>query len=416
MFSLDLLTGPSQGQSLQCGQHTVTLGSGRGCTIVIDQPGVNGVHAVIDMEEGPRVSQYFIQDRNPSLNGTFVNGRRIGSRTALNDGDRIKICEFVCRFRLGVPLSAGAMGTLAQTHPAKAGILKLAEYLRSKLTEKPTITFLLVGRTGAGKSSTINTLFGCEVAKTARFRPQTMDVQEYQHNHDGVNYVIVDTPGLCDALPHAGNDQQYLQLIKSRVKQIDSLWYVLRLDDNRVDASEQRGIQLVSEAFGPQVWARSLVIFTHADRLTADEYEEALQGRTQVVHEEIGKYAHWHADTIPVVAVSNRTQTTPDGKRWLEELFTVVTTRFSEAGMAPFLLSMKEDLKPTSREPDGQPSKPRIELSAEQKHRIGDRLMDRVAKGAQVGREIGKPWGPVGEVFGAVLGGTAGALLSWLYE
>ncbi|MCF4995417.1 hypothetical protein GIW70_12055 [Pseudomonas syringae] len=56
-----------------------------------------------------------------------------------------------------------------------------AEYadqqIQRMLNQKERITILLVGRTGVGKSSTINSLMGAEVAPVGKFTATTLQVE-----------------------------------------------------------------------------------------------------------------------------------------------------------------------------------------------------------------------------------------------
>jgi small GTP-binding protein len=104
---------------------------------------------------------------------------------------------------------------------------------------------LLVGRTGVGKSSTINSLIDKEIAKVGGYEATTMEVQGYDLKINDVNFTVFDTPGLCDDFEEEGNDEKYLQLMQSQVKEIDSMWFVSRLDETRVTADEKRGIKLI---------------------------------------------------------------------------------------------------------------------------------------------------------------------------
>ena len=70
-------------------------------------------------------------------------------------------------------------------------------------------TFLLVGRAGVGKSSSINSLMDKEVATVGHHEPTTMTVVSYDHEVDGIKFKFVDTPRLCDDLPEKGNDARF---------------------------------------------------------------------------------------------------------------------------------------------------------------------------------------------------------------
>ena len=73
-------------------------------------------------------------------------------------------------------------------------------YISNELKQKvktlidKQIIFVLAGRTGVGKSSTVNSLLGCEIAKTGKYEPTTNSVDTYEKEVNGVNFIIVDTP------------------------------------------------------------------------------------------------------------------------------------------------------------------------------------------------------------------------------
>jgi pSer/pThr/pTyr-binding forkhead associated (FHA) protein len=72
---------------------TFKIGRGLDNDIAIDNLAVSRVHAVIAEEKG----QHYVRDCD-SLNGTVVNGRRVG-RTLLRDGDQIQIGKHKIVFR-----------------------------------------------------------------------------------------------------------------------------------------------------------------------------------------------------------------------------------------------------------------------------------------------------------------------------
>lgn len=68
---------------------TVTIGRTTEADIVLDNPSVSRIHAVVELESG----ENYITDIS-STNGTWVNGQRISSRTWLKDKDHIMIGKF----------------------------------------------------------------------------------------------------------------------------------------------------------------------------------------------------------------------------------------------------------------------------------------------------------------------------------
>ncbi|MBU9662076.1 50S ribosome-binding GTPase [Burkholderia multivorans] len=112
----------------------------------------------------------------------------------------------------------------------------------------------MVGRSAIGKSSTINSLLGEEVAPVGKYRPQTTDAETYSNFHDEVAFHGVDTPGLRDELEEEGNKRCYLERIHKAERKIDCVWFVTKLVNPTVSGDEKRGIKLLKEAFGQEVW------------------------------------------------------------------------------------------------------------------------------------------------------------------
>lgn len=273
------------------------------------------------------------------------------------------------------------------------------------------ITILLLGRTGVGKSSTINSLFGDTVAPVERFVPGTFDVATYQHLKEGVTFKIIDTPGLCDELPEAGNDERYMQLIQEEVSDVDVVWYVTRLDDERVRADEKYGIKLVTRALGPALWKHAVLVFTGADRVEPALFEETLQRRGALLKSEITRWTDEEDDPLPVVAVSNVVGVLPDGSDWLGELFTATYLRLRDRAAVPFLLSMNGDVAREAGE-EG-----RIRLSEQQAELVRQATLERVIAAAGVGAAFGyntfRKLGAVPAALGAGAGAILGAMVGW---
>lgn len=77
------------------------------------------------------------------------------------------------------------------------------------------INLMLVGATGSGKSSTINSLFNTSVAKVGvGVDPETKDIECYQME----NLTIWDSPGLGDSIE---KDEQYAREIAKKLSETD---------------------------------------------------------------------------------------------------------------------------------------------------------------------------------------------------
>lgn len=325
-----------------------------------------------------------------------------------------------------------------------------------QLSSKKSFTFLLVGRTGVGKSSTINSLMGCEVALTNDFEPETIEVTPFTTEVNGIAFTVVDTPGLCDALSEE-NDQLYLMEMRVQAKkhQIDLMWFVTPLDEPRVRRDELDGLRLISESFGSEIWNHSVIIFTCADKVDPAKFSETLKKRTQLIRQSISKFSEVDVTAIPAVAVTNVQEATPDGKKWLGELYVQVLSRITSRGALPFFLATAERVALTvpnqgntnnrdarkntktnhggnsdqgsSKSSAGTSSQKtnstdtgnggkKIDLDEEQKERVRRIIDASIIPGlATLGATVGGAFGPVGAAIGGALGAAVG-LVAWLWK
>jgi GTPase SAR1 family protein len=231
---------------------------------------------------------------------------------------------------------------------------KAIEEVFSKLIEKAVkrpLTFLEVGRTGVGKSSTINTLIGRDVAEVGHLTATTMEVKTYNLAINDIKIQLIDTPGLCDDLEEKGNDLVYIDRIKKGVpnQEIDLVLFFssLMADERSVLKDEKRAIRIISEAFGKKIWEQSVIVFTCAcsRNIVLYEYQNDLKEWTKILKKEIKEYAGEDiAEQIPSVAVDNNSETTPDGQRWLGNLYTTSIQRISDLGFLQWVIATEERL------------------------------------------------------------------------
>ncbi len=227
------------------------------------------------------------------------------------------------------------------TDPAEALHLfieycRMQNYLRR--TPGRSLSLLLAGRTGVGKSSTLNTLAGRKVADTGEVEPITAEVKSYEAEINGIPSRIVDTPGLADG---KNLDDSYIESIRDAVGRygVDCMLFVTILHETRVRTDEIHAMEMISKAFGPEVWQRGIVLLTFAD-YSPDAQQFAWQAlrRPAPIRQSIADVISDEvvANAIPFVPMTNTSSVNPDGRSWLGALQLSLLDRMAPQGTSPF--------------------------------------------------------------------------------
>lgn len=218
---------------------------------------------------------------------------------------------------------------------------KLLELLgKLKQENVSTLTILVMGKGGVGKSSTVNSIIGERAVAVSAFQSEIPRPVMVSRSRAGFTLNVVDTPGLIEG--GYVNDQT-LENIKRFLmnKTIDILLYVDRLDTYRVDNLDKQIVKAITESFGKEIWKRALVVLTHAQLSPPDalEYDVFFARRSDALLKivrsgaRIKKQDTW-GDAIPVALVENSgrcnknenyEKVLPCGTAWIPNLVKTIT-------------------------------------------------------------------------------------------
>jgi hypothetical protein len=128
----------------------------------------------------------------------------------------------------------------------------------------PVKNYLLMGRTGVGKSSFVNSTFDKPVAKVDAYRACTKIVGYYPEATRYGELCLIDTPGLAEA--KGQHDDTYLTIVRDYIQDIaiEALIYVTPLNETRFRGEEQSSLIKITQHLGPAIWSSSWLTLTFA--------------------------------------------------------------------------------------------------------------------------------------------------------
>ncbi|CAL9146759.1 unnamed protein product [Musa hybrid cultivar] len=199
-------------------------------------------------------------------------------------------------------------------------------------------TIMVIGKTGVGKSATINSIVDEIKLPTDAFQMGTKKVQEVVGTVQGIKVRIIDTPGLVSSCSDQHRNEKVLHSVKRFINKTppDIVLYFDRLDMQSRDYGDGPLLRTITSIFGASIWFNAIVILTHAASAPPEgpngsplSYETFVSQRSHVVQQAIRQAAGDVRLMNPVSLVENHSacrmnragqRVLPNGQVWKPQL------------------------------------------------------------------------------------------------
>ncbi|KAL9252106.1 Translocase of chloroplast 120, chloroplastic-like protein [Drosera capensis] len=199
-------------------------------------------------------------------------------------------------------------------------------------------TLMILGKTGVGKSATINSIFDEVKSDTDAFKVGTKKVQDVVGTVQGIKVKVIDTPGLLTSWSDQHQNMKILHSVKRFIAKTppDIVLYLDRLDSQSRDLSDMPLLRTITEVFGASIWFNAIIVLTHAASAppegpngTTSTYDMFVTQRSHAVQQAIRQAAGDIRLMNPISLVENHSacrtnragqRVLPNGQVWKPHL------------------------------------------------------------------------------------------------
>ena len=255
------------------------------------------------------------------------------------------------------------------TEEEKTEVLKAIE---DKEGEKK-LTFMVAGKTGAGKSTLINSFLGLrdptqnsdvEDAERGAVEgdtglPTTSEVESFSNKKNGIIIEVWDTPGFEDRGENP-SERIFAQMITRIRENLDLMVFCMKFETGgRVEESHRRIMTDITRIFKPSIWENAVIVMTMVNRMdtirTEDAYRDGHKKKLENIENELKRILKEIgvpedvADSVPFVTAGKEREVLPhEDVEWSAKLFGHCLCKISKRKI-PVLLRARYQITESSK-------------------------------------------------------------------
>ena len=235
----------------------------------------------------------------------------------------------------------------------------------------PIFGILVIGETGAGKSTLINNLLGKEVAAVGHtLESETVEVKPHELSVEGVPVVVYDTPGMDDTEGDE-DEEEHLEMMKSLLARgkIHLVIYCLKITETRMRRSIIHTFKQYHKIGVP--WERTVITITFADKeKDSSKFVQMQEQVKKILIDKVGVMPSMVELLKICPTARDPNKALPTGRIWYVPFWLDVVEVLVPAALAQFLQIHKGSIRTESMPASSEPKLVNVTLAGEDKQRF----------------------------------------------